>query len=98
MDTCYYRNNSGRMVILRCIGADCFFQEKVIFPFEDWIFCAPLQSRIEIWSHGPSGAELLDALSAAELVLSIDGLQGFMPATRSTANESAPVVEAMAVL
>lgn len=75
MDPCHYSNSSGRMVILRCIGPDAFFQEKVIFPFDDWFFCSPLHSRIEIWSHGPSGAELLDVLPAAELKLTIDVLQ-----------------------
>jgi hypothetical protein len=36
MALCQFRNVSGRMVILRCVGPEAFFQEKVIFPFEEW--------------------------------------------------------------
>jgi hypothetical protein len=67
MDTHHYRNARNQMVILRCVGADAFFQEKVIFPFEDWLFSCPPETRIDIWTHGIGGAELLDTMPAEDL-------------------------------
>ncbi|MCP9842034.1 DUF1830 domain-containing protein [Synechococcus sp. J7-Johnson] len=72
LDTCHYRNTSGQMVILRCIGPEAFFQEKVVFPFEDWQFCCPSQSRVDIWTHGIMGAELLDSVQADDLRMSVE--------------------------
>lgn len=69
MGICHYRNTSGQMVILRCIGPQAFFQEKVVLPFEDWQFCCPPQSRVEIWTHGITGAELLDSIPTDDLRL-----------------------------
>ena len=69
---CLYSNRSERMVILRCVGPDAFFHEKVIFPFEDWSFACPPDADVQIWSHGVGGAELLEAFPASEL--GIDGL------------------------
>jgi hypothetical protein len=69
MDTCLYRNTSSQMVILRCIGPEDFFQEKVVFPFEEWLFHCPPQSRVDIWSHGLMGAEQLDSINAQDLLL-----------------------------
>lgn len=69
MDTCQYHNASNQMVILRCIGPEAFFQEKVVFPFEDWLFRCPPQCRIDIWSHGLMGAEQLDSINAQDLLL-----------------------------
>ena len=71
VQTCLYRNSSDRMVILRCIGADSFFHEKVIFPFECWSFQAPDDADVELWCHGLGGAELLERLSSQTL-LTID--------------------------
>ena len=68
METCHYRNTSARLVILRCIGGEAFFLEKVIFPFEDWWFQAPIDADIELWTHGVGGAELLERFEAAALV------------------------------
>ena len=62
-----YRNDCDRMVILRCIGPNTFFQEKVVFPLEDWLFDCPPKSRVDIWSHGLTGVELLDSISADDL-------------------------------
>ncbi len=70
MGTCLYRNTSNQMVVLRCIGPEAFFQEKVIFPFEDWLFRCPPHSRVDIWTHGPTGAEQLDSIHSEELLLS----------------------------
>ena len=64
MTTCQYRNSRQSLVVLRCIGADQHFQEKVIFPFESWCFDCPAHSRIDIWAHGISGVELLETLPA----------------------------------
>jgi hypothetical protein len=69
MDTCRYQNSSNQMVILRCIGPEDFFQEKVVFPFEEWLFRCPPQSRVEIWSHGLMGAEQLDSIHAQDMLL-----------------------------
>ena len=68
MQTCLYRNSSDRMVILRCIGPDSFFHEKVIFPFECWSFQAPDDADVELWCHGMGGAELLERLSSQTLL------------------------------
>jgi hypothetical protein len=73
MDTthpyCHYRNLNERMVILRCVGPERFFHEKVIFPFEDWLFTCPASSDVQIWSHGTSGTELLEVLPASDLLV-----------------------------
>jgi hypothetical protein len=57
------------MVILRCIGPETFFQEKVVFPFEDWLFRCPPHSRVDIWTHGPTGAEQLGSFHAEDLLI-----------------------------
>ena len=67
--TCLSGNTSNQMVILRCIGPEAFFQEKVIFPFEEWLFSCPPQSRVDIWSHGLMGVEQLDSINAEDLLL-----------------------------
>lgn len=67
MWTCAYRNDSTRMVILRCLGMPDFFQEKVLFPFETWSFDCPAGSEVQVWSHEAGGAELQACHPAAEL-------------------------------
>jgi hypothetical protein len=73
MDTvhpyCLFRNLNQRMVILRCVGPERFFHEKVIFPFEDWLFSCPPSSDVEIWSHGSSGTELVETFPASDLLV-----------------------------
>ena len=71
MGTCFYRNTSKQMVILRCIGPETFFQEKVVFQFEDWQFRCPPQHTAESTSgpHGLTGAEQLDSINAEDLLL-----------------------------
>jgi hypothetical protein len=66
---CGYRNGSDRMVILRCIGPDHFFLERVVFPFELLTFLCPDRSEVEIWTHGLGGPELLESIEAHELVV-----------------------------
>ena len=53
-----YKNNGGRMVVLRCIGPAKFFLEKVLFPQEVYTFNAPYDSRIEIWGNELYGPRL----------------------------------------
>jgi hypothetical protein len=72
MDTCHYHNVSNRIVILRCIGPESFFHEKVVFPFEDWLFSCPPQSHVDIWSHGLMGVEQVDSINAEDLLLPVE--------------------------
>jgi hypothetical protein len=73
---CGYRNGSDRMVILRCIGPEQFFLERVVFPFEVLTFNCPQESEVEIWTHGLGGPELLEAIASLELVMdSVPALQ-----------------------
>jgi hypothetical protein len=67
MSTHHYRNDRNQTVILRCVGANAFFQEKVMFPFEKWLFSCPPETRVDIWTHGIGGAELVDSMPADEL-------------------------------
>tara|TARA_B100000700_G_scaffold86572_1_gene97438 strand:- start:320 stop:547 length:228 start_codon:yes stop_codon:yes gene_type:complete len=51
-----YRNISSGMVVLKCIGPNRFFLERVIFPQEVFSSIAPEGSQLEIWgieSYGP---------------------------------------------
>ena len=66
---CRYANLRGQLVILRCVGPDHYFHEKVIFPFEDWMFACPRDGDVQIWSHGAGGAELLESFEAAQLLV-----------------------------
>ena len=66
---CGYRNASDRMVILLCSGAAEFYLERVVFPFEMLTFTCPVSARVEIWTHGLGGAELVETMSADELLL-----------------------------
>jgi|GEM_PF-581167 Domain of unknown function (DUF1830) len=66
---CGYRNASDRMVILRCCGPGEFYLERVVFPFELLSFLCPGTSRVEIWTHGLGGPELVETLPAEELLI-----------------------------
>ncbi|WP_411871827.1 DUF1830 domain-containing protein [Vulcanococcus limneticus] len=65
--SCGYRNGTDRMVIVRCLGPEEFFLERVVFPFELLSFLAPRETVVQIWTHGLGGAELVESLNAAEL-------------------------------
>lgn len=67
--SCGYRNSSDRMVIARCLGPDCFFLERVVFPFELLSFQCPDESELEIWTHGLGGAELVETIPVSELLI-----------------------------
>ncbi|MFM9104006.1 MAG: DUF1830 domain-containing protein [Cyanobium sp.] len=72
MALCQFHNASGRMVILRCVGPHAFFQEKVIFPFEEWQWSCPPESNVDIWSHSLTGADLVESFPAEEAAISCD--------------------------
>ena len=55
---CVYRNDSNRMVIVKLIGEQHFYREKVVMPMEVFWFEAPEQSRLEIWQMSPQGQML----------------------------------------
>ena len=53
MSECCYRNDSSKMIILKCIGDSQFFCEKVLMPYELYFFEAPDDARLEVWLlHG----------------------------------------------
>ena len=55
-----YKNITNNMVILKCIGPDRYFLERVIFPQEVFSYMAPEGSNLEIWgieSYGPGLAQ-----------------------------------------
>ena len=66
---CGYRNTSDRMVILRCVGPEEFFLERVVFPFELLSFQCPPQSEVKIWTHGLGGPELVESIQTHELLI-----------------------------
>ena len=55
------------MVIVRCLGPEEFFLERVVFPFELLSFLAPADAVVEIWTHGLGGPELLESLDVQTL-------------------------------
>jgi hypothetical protein len=73
---CGYRNASDRMIILRCIGPDRFFLERVVFPFELLTFQCPRDSEVEIWTHGLGGPELLESIESRELRMDPEPIGG----------------------
>jgi hypothetical protein len=79
--TCGYRNSSDRMVIVRCIGPDEFFLERVVFPFELLSFLAPPESIVQIWTHSLGGAELRESIQVEELCVDLSGLESASHAT-----------------
>ena len=66
---CGYRNSSDRMVIVRCLGPEEFFLERVVFPFELLSFACPPLSEVKIWTHGLGGPELLETVAVSELAM-----------------------------
>jgi hypothetical protein len=72
MTTYFYHNDSHQMVILCCVGPDSYFREKVVFPWDDWLFSCPSSSRVDIWTHGILGAELLDSIGTEDLCLATE--------------------------
>jgi len=69
--SCSYRNGSDRMVIVRCSGPGPFYLERVVFPFELLSFECPPEAKVEIWTHGLGGPELIDSIAAQELSIQV---------------------------
>ena len=58
MIECVYRNDTDRMEILKCVGSDQFYREKVVLPTELFWFEAPEDARLEIWKMSMQGQML----------------------------------------
>ena len=58
MIECVYRNDDEKMVIVKCIGEDHFYLEKVVLPTEMFWFEAPQNARLEIWKMSLQGQML----------------------------------------
>ena len=69
MVECVYRNDTNKMVILKCIGAKHFCHEKVIMPAELYCFKAPEDGRLEIWKMSRQGHMLDIQADVAEYVI-----------------------------
>ena len=46
------------MVVLRCIGSENFFLERVLFPAENIVLSVPDDSRVEVWGNELYGPKL----------------------------------------
>ena len=55
---CVYHNDTDQMVIVKCVGRDQFYREKVVLPTELFWFEAPEDARLEIWKMSVSGQML----------------------------------------
>ena len=55
---CVYHNDTDQMVIVKCVGEDHFYREKVVMPSEMFWFEAPRDARLEIWKMSISGQML----------------------------------------
>ena len=78
------------MVIVRCIGPDEFFLERVVFPFELLSFLAPPESIVQIWTHSLGGAELRESIEVEDLCVDLSGLESAgEPAAPAAMAESA---------
>ena len=53
-----YKNQTNRMVVLRCIGTKNFFLERVLFPKDILTLMVPIESRVEIWGNELYGPKL----------------------------------------
>ena len=55
MEDCIYRNETPKMVVLKCIDDNSFYLEKVVMPAEIFWFAAPAEARVEIWQMAVNG-------------------------------------------
>jgi len=92
--SCGYRNTSDRMVILRCVGPEQFFLERVVFPFELLSFECPTQSVIKIWTHGLGGPELVETIQAHELLVEPPSSPAQLQALAGTSSNDLPWAQA----
>ena len=71
MVECVYQNDTSRMLILKCIGSEQFYLEKVIMPSEIFLFNAPKEARLEIWRMSISGQMLHVRADVSDYKLSL---------------------------
>ena len=71
MVECVYQNDTSRMLILKCIGSEQFYLEKVIMPSEIFLFNAPKEARLEIWRMSISGQMLHIRADVSDYKLSL---------------------------
>ena len=55
------------MLIVRCIGENSFYVEKVVLPSEIIAFEAPKDARVEIWGSDLSGVHIGEIIAALTL-------------------------------
>ena len=72
MIECVYRNNTNKMVIVKCIGELHFYLEKVVMPKEMFWFEAPQEARLELWLMSPQGQMLDVRAYAADYAMDAD--------------------------
>ena len=63
-----YKNENPRMLIIRCIGENSFYVEKVVLPSEVIAFEAPKDARVEIWGNDLSGLHIEDTIIVGDSV------------------------------
>jgi len=63
-----YKNENSRMLIIRCIGENSFYVEKVVLPSEIIAFEAPKDARVEIWGNDLSGLHIEDTIIVGDPV------------------------------
>ena len=72
MIECAYRNNTDKMVIVKCIGESHFYLEKVVMPKEMFWFEAPQEAQLELWLMSPQGQMLDVRAYAADYAMDAD--------------------------
>ena len=63
-----YKNEHSRMLIVRCIGENSFYVEKVVLPSEIIAFEAPKDARVEILCNDLSGLHIEDTIIVGDPV------------------------------
>ena len=63
-----YKNEHSRMLIVRCIGENSFYVERVVLPSEIIAFEAPKDARVEIWGNDLSGLHIEDTIIVGDSV------------------------------
>lgn len=62
-----YTSTSDRLLILRILGPEGYYLERIIFPFEMLNFTCPNNCEVQIWTHGRGGTEVREIISAEDL-------------------------------
>jgi hypothetical protein len=62
-----YISTSDRLLILRILGPEGYYLERIIFPFEMLNFTCPNNCEVQVWTHGLGGPELCEIISAEDL-------------------------------